>query len=108
MFVIKPAAFIDVNASTTAPRPARLREAARVYPLAPLRQRLLFVTSEMSDFVQVGGLGAVSASLPRALRRYGDVRVMLPGYRQVLDRARAIDVVARLPGLGAVPPARSA
>ena len=29
---------------------------------------------------------------------------MLPGYRQVLDRARAMDVVAHLPGLGAVPP----
>ncbi|MGD1037926.1 MAG: glycogen synthase GlgA [Roseiarcus sp.] len=102
--MIKPAAVIDANASTTAPRPARQREAARVYPLAPLRQRVLFVTSEMSGFVQVGGLGAVSASLPRALRRYGDVRVMLPGYRQVLDRARAIDVVAHLPGSGAVPP----
>ena len=34
----------------------------------------------------VGGLGAVSAALPRALRRQHDVRVLLPGYRPVLAR----------------------
>jgi starch synthase len=104
VFVIKPAAVATVTVPTREPRPASPRETARVVPLSPPRPRVLFVTSEMSDFVQVGGLGAVSAALPRALRRHGDVRVLLPGYRQVLERARAMDIVAHLPGLGAVPP----
>ena len=103
IFVIKPAV-VTANASTIDARPASRRESARVYSLAPLRPRVLFVTSEMSDFVQVGGLGAVSAALPRALKRHCDVRVMLPGYRQVLARARGMDIVAHLPGAGAVPP----
>ena len=85
-------------------RLANARAAARIVPLTPLRQRVLFVTSEMSDFVQVGGLGAVSASLPRALKRYADVRVLLPGYSDTLAKARALEIVANLPGLGAVPP----
>ena len=84
--VIKPAAVaISASPATGVVRPASARESARVYSLTPLRPRVLFVTSEMSDFVQVGGLGAVSAALPRALKRHGDVRVMLPGYRQVLE-----------------------
>ncbi len=33
--------------------------------------RVLFVTTEMDDFVRVGGLAAVSAALPRALRPMG-------------------------------------
>ena len=101
--MIKPAV-VTANASTIDARPPSRRESARVYSLAPLRPRVLFVTSEMSDFVQVGGLGAVSAALPRALKRHCDVRVMLPGYRQVLARARGMDIVAHLPGAGAVPP----
>ena len=104
MLVNKPAALVTVSAPTRDPRPASPRETARIVPMTPPRPRVLFVTSEMSDFVQVGGLGAVSASLPRALRPYGDVRVMLPGYRQVLDRARTMDIVAHLPGRSAVPP----
>ena len=31
-------------------------------------RKVLFVTSEIHDFVQTGGLGEVSAALPRALR----------------------------------------
>ena len=102
--MIKPAAVvISTNPATGVVRSASPRELARVYSLAP-RQRVLFVTSEMSDFVQVGGMGAVSAALPRALRRYCDVRVMLPGYRQVLERARGMEIVAHLPGAAAIPP----
>ena len=41
--------------------------------------KVLFVTTEMDDFVRVGGLAAVSAALPRALRPWADVRVLLPG-----------------------------
>jgi starch synthase len=102
VFVIKPATVVSATARDS--KPSGLQEFARVVPLSPPRQRVLFVTSEMSDFIQAGGLGAVSSSLPRALKGYADVRVMLPGYRQVLDRARGMDIVAHLPGAGAIPP----
>src|SRR6266851_8200075 len=44
-----------------------------------VRRRILFVTTEFDGLVSVGGLGAVSAALPRALRREYDVRVLIPG-----------------------------
>jgi starch synthase len=65
---------------------------------------VLYVTPEMSDFVKAGGLGDVSAALPRALRSRCDVRVLLPGYRQVLERCQTIEVVAHLGGLAGIPP----
>jgi starch synthase len=65
--------------------------------------KVLFVTSEISDYHQTGGLGEVSAALPRALRTMCDVRVLIPGYRRVLDRHGPIDVVSRLPAAGAIP-----
>jgi starch synthase len=46
--------------------------------------RVLFVTTEMTDFVKAGGLGDVSAALPRALSKHHDVRVLIPGYPSVL------------------------
>ena len=55
--------------------------------------KVLFVTSEIADFVQTGGLGEVSAALPRALQGLCDVRVLIPGYRQVLEKQAPIDVV---------------
>ena len=67
-------------------------------------RRVLFVTSEITDFVQTGGLGEVSAALPRALRPLCDVRVLIPGYRQVLDKHGSFEVVARMPGAGGLPP----
>ena len=42
------------------------------------RPRLLFVTSEIADYLKVGGLGEVSASLPRALAKASDARVLVP------------------------------
>ena len=45
--------------------------------------RILFATPETCDFVQVGGLAAVSAALPRALLPLADIRVVVPGYPQV-------------------------
>src|SRR5947209_9152031 len=50
--------------------------------------RVLFVTSEIDDFIRVGGLAAVSAALPRALQAMADVRVLLPGYRDVLTQLK--------------------
>ena len=64
--------------------------------------RLLFVTSEMTDFVKVGGLGDVSAALPRALRQTNDIRVLIPGYRQVLEAANCVEV-ARLRAFAGLP-----
>jgi starch synthase len=51
--------------------------------------RVLFVTSEYSGLAKAGGLGEVSADLPRALQKAGvDVRVLMPAYPEVLERLR--------------------
>jgi starch synthase len=57
----------------------------------------------MSDFTQVGGLGEVSAALPRALRLGADVRVLIPGYPKVLACGLPIEVVGRLPEFCNIP-----
>ena len=67
--------------------------------------KILFVTSEFADFAKAGGLGDVSAGLPRALRRRGvDVRVLLPAYPGIIANASDIAVVAHLPGEAGVGP----
>lgn len=68
------------------------------------RRKVLFVTSEITDYVQTGGLGEVSAALPRALQQTCDARVLIPGCRQVLQRHGHIETVAHLPGLAEIPP----
>ena len=65
--------------------------------------RILYVTPEISDFVKAGGLGDVSAALPRALRSRCDVRVLLPGYRHVLQRCNTVEVVGRIDGIAGIP-----
>src|SRR5262245_9281689 len=60
------------------------------------RCNILYVTPEISDFVKAGGLGDVSATLPRALKSRCDVRVLIPGYRQVLQSCGSLPVVGRL------------
>jgi starch synthase len=80
------------------------RPAGRVLPLSRARPKILFATSEIADFVQTGGLAAVSASLPRALRPACDVRIVLPGYRSVLAKAPALTLVESLPGHAGLPP----
>ena len=65
--------------------------------------RVLFVTTEMDDFVRVGGLAAVSAALPRALRPLNDVRILLPGYRDVVEQFLHIQVVGQCPALADMP-----
>lgn len=69
-----------------------------------LKPRILYATPEMADFVKTGGLGEVAASLPRALRQHYDVRILIPGYRQVVERHPEIAVVAHLPGDAEMPP----
>ncbi|WP_240922443.1 glycogen synthase GlgA [Oleiagrimonas sp. C23AA] len=68
-----------------------------------IKRRILFVTTEMADFVKAGGLGDVSAALPRALARSQDVRVLIPGYRQVLASCRQARLVGRIAPLAQLP-----
>ncbi len=71
---------------------------SRPLPSPPIRnRRVLFVTTEIADFIKAGGLGDVSAALPRALKPNYDVRVLMPGYRQLLTAGRPIAHVASLP-----------
>lgn len=65
--------------------------------------RVLFVTPEIDDYVRVGGLAAVSAALPRALRARTDVRVILPGYRDVLSQCGPIAIVGECPAMAELP-----
>jgi starch synthase len=66
--------------------------------------KVLFVTTEMDDFVRVGGLAAVSAALPRALRPWSDIRVLLPGYSDVVEQLTHIQIVGQCPALADMPP----
>src|SRR5512135_3573492 len=51
--------------------------------------KILFVTSEVHPLVKTGGLADVSAALPAALQALGqDVRLLIPGYSQVLDKLK--------------------
>jgi starch synthase len=66
---------------------------------------VLFATSEFAGLAKAGGLGDVSAALPRALRRRGiDVRVLLPAYPEVIANAGDITIVAHLPGHAGIGP----
>src|SRR5246127_3949614 len=65
--------------------------------------KVLFVTTEMDDFVRVGGLGAVSAALPRALRSWSDVRIMLPGDLGVDAQFTQIEIVGQCEAIAEMP-----
>ncbi len=85
---------------------ARKSESSAYRPLSasvPMGRRILYATPEMADFVKTGGLGEVSAALPRALRAHYDVRVLIPGYPQVRAAFPDMPVVARLEGLAGIP-----
>ncbi|MFN4923296.1 glycogen synthase GlgA [Bradyrhizobium sp.] len=72
-------------------------------PVLRSHPRILFVTSEFADYVKVGGLGEVSAALPRALRSQCDIRVLIPGYREVVSRLSGVETVSHLPSRGDIP-----
>jgi starch synthase len=58
--------------------------------------QVLFVTSEIAPLIKTGGLADVSAALPAALHGMGvDVRVLLPGYPQVLKALPQLKFVTR-------------
>ncbi len=58
---------------------------------------VLFATSEVTPLIKTGGLADVSAALPAALHSMGlDVRILLPGYPQVLKALPHLHVAARI------------
>ncbi|MDV3468597.1 glycogen synthase GlgA [Stenotrophomonas sp. C3(2023)] len=92
---------LSATATTPRRRDARGRFAG-AGGSAQRRERVLFVASEMADFIKAGGLGDVAASLPRALRSGCDVRVLIPGYPAVLERLphlQPVGVIAPRAGL---------
>ncbi|WOD10248.1 glycogen synthase GlgA [Pseudomonas sp. NyZ704] len=93
---------IESNTRGAPIEPTLIQEPADILPIH--RKKVLFVTSELADLVKVGGLGDVSAALPRALSRYHWVRAMVPGYPQVINSGYPIQIIADLPGYAALPP----
>ena len=70
------------------------------------KRKILFVTSELTDLVKTGGLADVSAALPRALGALHDVRMLIPGYRQVINSGHPIRMVGTLGSHAAIPGCR--
>ncbi|OGS81158.1 MAG: starch synthase [Gallionellales bacterium GWA2_55_18] len=69
--------------------------------------KVLFATSEAAPLIKTGGLGDVSGALPAALRAIGvDVRVLLPGYRQVIAQLAQYKTLAFFDNLPGFPSAR--
>lgn len=70
------------------------------------KKKILFVTSELTDLIKTGGLADVSAALPRALGAHHEVRVLIPGYKQVMQYGMPIRVVGSVISHGDIPPCR--
>ncbi|PSJ18758.1 glycogen synthase GlgA [Nitrosomonas supralitoralis] len=67
--------------------------------------RVLFITPEVYPLCKTGGLGDVSAALPAALRAlHSDVRLLLPGYPQVIAGVKYKSKVAEFNTLSQFPP----
>lgn len=100
------------NAALTAHLNAHLRAETPDLPqlhietLREEKKRILFVSSEFADLIKVGGLGDVSAALPRAMADRHDIRVLVPGYRQVMESGQAIRIVGEVAGHAALPPCK--
>ena len=94
---------VDGSAVRGAYSPATLKAPGTLSSPLPQETRLLFVTPEMGDFIKAGGLGEVSAALPRQLRSRCDVRVLMPGYRAVRDAIPAMEVVRSMPATAGLP-----
>ena len=84
-------------------KPASASGRARVESLTKNRKKILFVTSELADLIKAGGLGDVSAALPRALGRFHSVRILIPGYPQVTGSDHPIEVICDLDGYAGLP-----
>ncbi|GGJ86273.1 glycogen synthase GlgA [Pseudomonas matsuisoli] len=95
-----------LNAHVPDGTPSRIKPNLEVRSLLESKRRILFVTSEMADLIKVGGLGDVSSALPRALRGKHDVRVLIPGFPQVVNSGHTLRIVGELAGHAALPPAK--
>lgn len=66
--------------------------------------RVLFATSEAYPLIKTGGLADVSGALPKALNNLaefdGDIKILLPGYRAVLEKLKAVMPIATIEVLG--------
>jgi starch synthase len=59
--------------------------------------KILFAASEVYPLVKTGGLADVACYLPLALHDMGyDIRIVLPAYRDVLDRVQNITTISDL------------
>ncbi len=75
--------------------------------MADEKLKVLFATSEVAPLIKTGGLADVSAALPVALMGMGvDMRVLVPGYPQVMEALKTKGRAAVLPALPGVPPAQ--
>jgi len=69
--------------------------------------KVLFATSEVAPLIKTGGLADVSSALPAALRAIGvDVRVLVPGYSQVMAQLVQYEVAATFDALPGCPSSR--
>ena len=69
--------------------------------------KILFATSEVTPLIKTGGLADVSGALPAALRTIGvDVRVLVPGYNQVMAQLAQFKFEAAFNDLPGFPSAR--
>jgi starch synthase len=69
--------------------------------------KILFASSEAHPLIKTGGLADVSGSLPRAiLSQRQDIRLVIPAYRQVLERAGNLALAAYLELDGVASPVR--
>ncbi|MFL4992019.1 MAG: glycogen synthase, partial [Microvirga sp.] len=94
---------LEANVAFPTVAHAELQASAQPSISVKRRQSILFVTSEIADYIKAGGLGEVSAALPRALRHHYDVRILIPGYRQVLSQIGPVEEIGRLPASFGIP-----
>jgi len=60
--------------------------------------KVLFATSEAHPLMKTGGLADVSGALPAALHAQGvDIKLLIPGYREVWAKCRHSEAFATLP-----------
>lgn len=71
------------------------------------RLKVLFAAPEVAPFIKTGAVGDTASSLPAALAGLGaDVRLLVPGYPQIIDALKSRGRAAALPSLPDVPPAQ--
>ncbi len=80
---------------------AQLQQPRREGPAT--KGKILFVTPEYTGLIKVGGLGDVSAALPNALLAHHDVRILIPGYRQIITSGYPIRIIDSMDAYAGLP-----